>query len=100
MDTTTELNPVDQSVYGLVVFLVIFLLFASLTSGLLVCLTKIWCGFKNGEMRQRQQSIRHSPGYIEEESDEESSAPPAPQRASISGRRFCGFIILSNVWNL
>ncbi|GMT03409.1 hypothetical protein PENTCL1PPCAC_25583 [Pristionchus entomophagus] len=36
-------DKLDDTQIGLIVFLVIFFVFTSLTSGLLVCLTKIWC---------------------------------------------------------
>uniref|UniRef100_A0A8R1DZA7 Uncharacterized protein n=1 Tax=Caenorhabditis japonica TaxID=281687 RepID=A0A8R1DZA7_CAEJA len=46
METTTELvDRTDHSIYGLVVFLVILIFFASLTTGLILCLLKIWCSF-------------------------------------------------------
>ncbi|CAI4226299.1 unnamed protein product [Auanema sp. JU1783] len=90
MDTNTELSPTDQSVYGLVVFLVIFLLFATLTSGLLVCLTKIWCGFKSQasptQLTEKQrQSILRSPAFGDEEDSEEESVSA---QHTLSGRRF------------
>ncbi|VDO86002.1 unnamed protein product [Heligmosomoides polygyrus] len=43
MDSST---PSDRSMNGLVVFLTLFVFLAVLTSGLLVCLVKIWCGKK------------------------------------------------------
>ncbi|VDM62639.1 unnamed protein product [Angiostrongylus costaricensis] len=36
----------DRSVNGLVVFLTLSVFLAVLTSGLIVCLLKIWCGDK------------------------------------------------------
>ncbi|CAJ0955192.1 unnamed protein product, partial [Mesorhabditis belari] len=69
MEETATAPIADQSVYGLIVFLVIFLLFATLTSGLLVCLTKIWCGFKGRERQcgkltdKERNEILHSPAF-------------------------------------
>ncbi|VDL63464.1 unnamed protein product [Nippostrongylus brasiliensis] len=44
--TEPSTTPSDRSMNGLVVFLTLFVFLAVLTSGLLVCLVKIWCGQK------------------------------------------------------
>uniref|UniRef100_A0A8R1DXU2 Uncharacterized protein n=1 Tax=Caenorhabditis japonica TaxID=281687 RepID=A0A8R1DXU2_CAEJA len=64
METTTELvDRTDHSIYGLVVFLVILIFFASLTTGLILCLLKIWCSFheqrRNSTFDQIEQPQIH-----------------------------------------
>ncbi|VDO06919.1 unnamed protein product [Haemonchus placei] len=55
VETTT--TPSDRSINGLVVFLTLFVFLAGLTSGLLVCLVKIWCGQKK-TCSQTPQEVR------------------------------------------
>ncbi|EFO82841.1 hypothetical protein CRE_00342 [Caenorhabditis remanei] len=88
METTTELvDTTDHSIYGLVVFLVILIFFASLTTGLILCLLKIWCTFheqrRNStfDQRTRRSIIRSSPNF--DDSDDESET-----QTTLSKRRF------------
>ncbi|PIC17981.1 hypothetical protein B9Z55_024031 [Caenorhabditis nigoni] len=88
METTTELaDTTDHSIYGLVVFLVILIFFASLTTGLILCLLKIWCTFheqrRNStfDQRTRRSIIRSSPHF--DDSDDESET-----QTTLSKRRF------------
>ncbi|CAB3410444.1 unnamed protein product [Caenorhabditis bovis] len=78
METTTEFaDTTDHSIYGLVVFLVILIFFASLTTGLILCLLKIWCTFhqqrrnSNVDQRARRSIVRGSPNF-DTDSDDES----------------------------
>ncbi|CAL2049864.1 unnamed protein product [Caenorhabditis brenneri] len=89
METTTELvDTTDHSIYGLVVFLVILIFFASLTTGLILCLLKIWCTFheqrRNStfDQRTRRSIVRSSPNF-DYDSDEESET-----QTTLSKRRF------------
>uniref|UniRef100_A0A1I7UQC6 Envelope glycoprotein UL132 n=1 Tax=Caenorhabditis tropicalis TaxID=1561998 RepID=A0A1I7UQC6_9PELO len=88
METTTELaDTTDHSIYGLVVFLVILIFFASLTTGLILCLLKIWCTFheqrRNStfDQRTRRSIVRSSPNF--DDSDDESET-----QTTLSKRRF------------
>ncbi|CAD6185429.1 unnamed protein product [Caenorhabditis auriculariae] len=89
MDTSTEYtDTTDHSVYGLVVFLVILVFFASLTTGLIICLLKIWCTFhhqrRESHVDQRERrSIPHGSPVFDSDSEDDSE-----QQASFSGRRF------------
>lgn len=105
METTTELvDTTDHSIYGLVVFLVILIFFASLTTGLILCLLKIWCTFHEQRrnstfdqvsvfffhnkvwlrfQRTRRSIVRSSPNF-DYDSDEESET-----QTTLSKRRFC-----------
>ncbi|CAI5454797.1 unnamed protein product [Caenorhabditis angaria] len=89
METTTEfVDTTDHSIYGLVVFLVILIFFASLTTGLILCLLKIWCSFHQqrrnsvASQRIRRSIVRGSPNF-DSDSDEESDV-----QNTLSKRRF------------
>ncbi|KAK5973619.1 hypothetical protein GCK32_020543 [Trichostrongylus colubriformis] len=84
MDSTA---PSDRSINGLVVFLTLFVFLAGLTSGLLVCLVKIWCGQKKTcsqtPLEQRQSVAACS--VQDSDSDDETQPPiraPAVRRFS------------------
>ncbi|CAI2356955.1 unnamed protein product [Caenorhabditis sp. 36 PRJEB53466] len=89
METTTELvDYTDHSIYGLVVFLVILIFFASLTTGLILCLLKIWCSFheqrRNStfDQRTRRSIVRSSPNFDTDSEDESET------QTTLSKRRF------------
>ncbi|GMR33497.1 hypothetical protein PMAYCL1PPCAC_03692 [Pristionchus mayeri] len=87
-------DKLDDTQIGLIVFLVIFFVFTSLTSGLLVCLTKIWCckgeqrtiidtgGEKLGEKRRSDMGVSSQ----DEESDSDSSSGQHTPRVLLTTR--------------
>ncbi|GMT33587.1 hypothetical protein PFISCL1PPCAC_24884 [Pristionchus fissidentatus] len=82
----------DDTQIGLIVFLVIFFVFTSLTSGLLVCLTKIWCC--KGEQRtiistggeKMSEKRRSDLNSQEDDSDSESSSGRHTPRGLLTTR--------------
>ncbi|XGW35289.1 hypothetical protein V3C99_018920 [Haemonchus contortus] len=84
MDSTT---PSDRSINGLVVFLTLFVFLAGLTSGLLVCLVKIWCGQKKtcSQTPQEQRQSVAACSMQDSDSDDDTQPPiraPAVRRFS------------------
>ncbi|VDM77309.1 unnamed protein product [Strongylus vulgaris] len=86
MDSSTP-TP-DRSINGLIFFLTLSLFLTALTSGLLVCLSKIWCSHRKSSSQSltaaQRQSVPVGGSFTDSDSDEEaqptSNRPPMVRR--------------------
>ncbi|RCN37307.1 hypothetical protein ANCCAN_16787 [Ancylostoma caninum] len=94
MDTSTP-TP-DRSINGLIVFLTLFLFLTVLTSGLLVCLSKIWCGQRKASRQavppEQRQSVAGGCSLQDSDSDEEAQPVNRPPMVRRLSQRIINFV--------
>lgn len=90
-DISHNPEPTDDSLYGLVIFLVIFVFLASLTSGLLVCLTKIWCGSRPSGDGRREGGQQANPKTSS--AAPSAGSPVTPNQQPVTNQYFTYSII-------
>ncbi|EYB98257.1 hypothetical protein Y032_0132g1677 [Ancylostoma ceylanicum] len=94
MDSSTQ-TP-DRSINGLIVFLTLFLFLTVLTSGLLVCLSKIWCGQRKSSGQavppEQRQSVAGGCSLQDSDSDEEAQPINRPPMVRRFSQRIINFV--------
>ncbi|CAJ0610553.1 unnamed protein product [Cylicocyclus nassatus] len=92
MDSSTP-TP-DRSINGLIFFLTLSLFLTALTSGLLVCLSKIWCSQRksSAQSSSRRPTVGAGGSFDDSDSDDEALPPSRPPAVRRLSQRLISFV--------